>query len=149
MEVLVTNRQKKIRLNLARVRKVAREALKSLECLDKELSVALVDDEQMRELNRRYRGRDRPTDVLAFPMDSADGPLLGDVVISVDTALVQAKLASQALEEEVMVLLLHGILHLLGYDHTGSKLEARRMAAAQAKLTSELASLLPSAAGRP
>src|SRR3990172_8848518 len=139
MEVLVTNRQKKIRLNLARVRKVAREALKSLECLDKELSVALVDDEQMRELNRRYRGRDRPTDVLAFPMDSADGPLLGDVVISVDTALVQAKLASQALEEEVMVLLLHGILHLLGYDHTGSKLEARRMAAAQAKLTSELA----------
>ena len=120
-----------------------------MECLDKELSVALVDDEQMRELNRRYRGRDRPTDVLAFPMDSADGPLLGDVVISVDTALVQAKLASQALEEEVMVLLLHGILHLLGYDHTGSKLEARRMAAAQAKLTSELASLLPSAAGRP
>ncbi len=134
---------------MARLRKVAREALKRLGCLDKELSVALVDDGKMMELNRRYLGRDRPSDVLAFPMDSADGPLLGDVVISVDRALAQAKQARKGLDEELIILLLHGVLHLLGYDHTGSRREANRMAAVQAKLASELASLLPLAAGRP
>ncbi|MEE8448956.1 MAG: rRNA maturation RNase YbeY [Thermodesulfobacteriota bacterium] len=149
MEVLVINCQKRIKLNLVRLRKVAREALKRLGCLDKELSVALVDDGKMMELNRRYLGRDRPSDVLAFPMDSDDGPLLGDVVISVDRALAQAKQARKGLDEELIILLLHGVLHLLGYDHTGSRREASRMAAVQAKLASELASLLPLASGRP
>lgn len=101
-----------------------------------ELSLSLVDDVEMRALNRRYRGRDRATDVLAFPLveDPAGGPaghdrqaLLGDVVISVNTAARQACASRRPLGTRLDVLLVHGVLHLLGYDHERSAAEARRM----------------------
>ncbi len=80
-----------------------------------QLSVLLTDDAGIQPLNAQWRSVDRPTDVLSFPME--EGPLLGDVVISVETA--QARLAGQdwSLEEELLFLLVHGVLHLLGYDH--------------------------------
>ena len=83
-----------------------------------ELSVALVSDREMRGLNRRWRGKDRPTDVLSFPLN--DSRALGDVVISLQTA-------------ELRRLLAHGILHCRGYDH-GDAREARKMAAAERRL---------------
>lgn len=91
-----------------------------------------VDDEAMRELNRRFRGLDRTTDVLSFSMqegpDSGINPgLLGDVVVSLDTARRQAERRGISLEKEVDVLLIHGVLHLLGYDHVGSLRNRRRM----------------------
>ena len=88
-----------------------------------ELSVLLTDDGQIRELNREHLGKDRPTDVLAFPQDELDeaGPagerLLGDVVISLDTAARQARSRRRELTAEVRFLLAHGLLHLVGYDH--------------------------------
>jgi rRNA maturation RNase YbeY len=89
-----------------------------------------VGDQRMRGLNRRYRGKDRTTDVLAFAMretiHSSSG-LLGDVVIAVPTAARQAKQGRRSLDEELTVLLVHGILHLCGYDHERSEKEARRM----------------------
>ena len=98
-----------------------------------ELSVALVDDACIRELNRDFRGRDRPTDVLAFAMregetmpDEGEVELLGDVVISVDTARGQARARSRPLLEELTMLLGHGLLHLIGYDHA-TKAEERVM----------------------
>ena len=91
-----------------------------------ELSIALVDDAAMRELNRTYRGKDKPTDVLAFAMHEGDegvadtaflSGILGDVVISIDTARRQAAQQKRPLLDEVTMLLAHGLLHLLGYDH--------------------------------
>ena len=88
-----------------------------------EVSVLLTDDEEMRQLNNTYRGIDAPTDVLAFAMregEDVGGPdsnLLGDVVISLETAARQAKTAAHSLENEAAFLTVHGVLHLLGYDH--------------------------------
>jgi phosphate starvation-inducible PhoH-like protein len=90
-----------------------------------ELSIVLVSDGEMQRLNRRWRRKDRPTDVLSFPLDA--GGLLGDVVISVDTARRQAAEQGTTLGREADRLLIHGLLHLLGYDHERSPAEARRM----------------------
>lgn len=98
------------------------------------MSVLLTDDGQITELNRQYRGQDRPTDVLSFSQLEGEGAappgstqVLGDVVISVDRARAQALEAGIGLEEELMRLLAHGVLHLLGHDHEGSASEARAM----------------------
>ncbi|MCP9451094.1 MAG: rRNA maturation RNase YbeY [Nitrospira sp.] len=95
-----------------------------------ELSLELVGDGRMRRLNREYRGNNRTTDVLAFAMREARSPcrrLLGDVVISVPAAMRQAKEAGRSLNEELASLLVHGVLHLCGYDHEKNKREALRM----------------------
>ena len=83
--------------------------------VSEQLSLTLCDDEFIRELNQRWRGVDRPTDVLSFPME--DEQLLGDVVISVPTAERQASERAYGLRDELRVLLVHGVLHLMGYDH--------------------------------
>jgi len=95
-----------------------------------ELSVELIGDGRMRRLNRLYRRKDRTTDVLAFPMRESASPysaLLGDVVISVPTAVRQAREAGRSLNDEVAALLVHGVLHLCGYDHEKGPSEAARM----------------------
>lgn len=106
-----------------------------------EVSVALVDDATILGLNRRWRGRDEPTDVLAFPQGDPD--LLGDVVISLETARRQAEAAGQALEAELAWLAVHGALHLLGYDHHSAG-EARAMRAAEGAALARLGLERPS-----
>lgn len=106
-------------------RTIKRRAKRILEALGQthcELSIMLCDDGFIHELNREYRGKDKPTDVLSFPMaqeDSVEEPttMLGDVIISVDTALVQANANGHSLLKESTTLLIHGILHLIGYTH--------------------------------
>ena len=101
-----------------------------------DMSVLLVGDRRMRSINRRFRHKDRSTDVLAFAFREAGGPHdfhraathLGDLVISLPTAQRQAKAAGRPLEAELVALLIHGVLHLCGYDHERSKAEAVRMA---------------------
>ena len=132
MEVWVRNRQRRIRIRMGEVSALARKILLALGCLKAELSLLLVNDAQIRRLNQRYRRINRPTDVLAFPMLEGDGPpirsqLLGDVVISLETAKKWAKIEGHSLEREVALLLIHGILHLLGYHHEGSREAARLM----------------------
>jgi probable rRNA maturation factor len=80
-----------------------------------EVTVALISDERMRTLNRAYRGKDYATDVLSFPVD--DKPFLGDIAIATGVAQRQADDAGHAVATELRVLALHGLLHLLGYDH--------------------------------
>jgi rRNA maturation RNase YbeY len=115
----------------ARLGQSARRVLGRLRLGGAELSVLLVSDGEMRKLNRRWRGVDRPTDVLAFAQAEGAGAapvgLLGDVVISVDTARRQAAERATPLGREGERLLIHGVLHLLGYDHERSPAEARRM----------------------
>lgn len=130
MKVLIWNRQRRVRVRMREVSTTARRVLLALGCLKAELSLLFVNDAQIRRLNKRYRKINRPTDVLAFPMLEGDGfplrsQLLGDVVISLETAKRQAKLVGHSLEQEIRTLLIHGILHLMGYDHEDSKEAAR------------------------
>jgi probable rRNA maturation factor len=103
------------------VRDRAERMLRAMRMTRAELSIVLCDDATIHELNRDYRGKDRPTDVLAFAMREGDAVLdpnvLGDVVISIDTARRQAREAKRTIKHEVVFLLAHGLLHLLGYDH--------------------------------
>jgi probable rRNA maturation factor len=99
----------------ARVRRLIAGAARATRSRPREVSVYFCGDRRMRALNRRYRRKDRPTDVLSFP--AGGGGLLGDIVISVPYATRQARRRRQPASAELDRLLLHGYLHLLGYDH--------------------------------
>jgi probable rRNA maturation factor len=111
------------------LRAAAREQLDALGS-GREVSLSLVSDRQMRALNRKWRGKDRPTDVLSFPQQ---GQSVGDVVISLDTARRQAREGGWPISAELRRLLAHGLLHCLGHDHE-TPAAARRMAAAERRL---------------
>ena len=123
-------------ISSARVRKQAAQMLAALRLPRAELSVLLCDDATIHALNRDYRHKDRPTDVLAFAMREGEGAehahgahgLLGDVIVSIETAARQATAHGRSLDAEVTMLLAHGLLHLLGFDHR-DRTEERRMTA--------------------
>lgn len=127
-----------------KIRVKAKKVLEDLGCHDRELSILFTGDEHMAILNRKYRGKEGATDVLSFSMaEDADGEgappllesvMLGDVVISVDTALRDVEELDQSLERTVDRLMIHGILHLLGYDHEKSSGEAIGMTEEEERL---------------
>jgi len=176
MPVALISRQRRFGVRAAEVRADAVRLLRALG-VDAELSVALVGDTEIHRLNLQYRHVDKPTDVLAFPLEAPppagphplspsplpeltaaevqaggaagregkgleQGPaaprLLGDVVISLDTAVRQAAERGVPVADEVRTLLIHGLLHLLGYDHERSSAEARRMFRKQRQLVTLL-----------
>ncbi|OGP91763.1 MAG: rRNA maturation RNase YbeY [Deltaproteobacteria bacterium RBG_16_47_11] len=107
--------------------------------LDAELSLLLVDDAMIQDLNRRYLNRDKPTNILAFPMREGEFStlhphLLGDLVISVETAERQSNRFGLDEMEMVILLMVHGVLHLIGYEHEGTKKGAREMTLKQREL---------------
>ena len=112
-------------------RRVVREVLRQAEAPEEsEVSVLYVDDEEMRGLNEEFRGIDRATDVLAFAMNEGETfpaieerRLLGDVVVSLESALRQSRQQRHSPRREIAVLLVHGVLHLLGYDHETAQRE--------------------------
>ena len=126
------------RLDRRRLRKHAVRLLREVGRPTAELSIALVDDAAIAELNARYRGIEAATDVLSFSLlegahAERRGDLLGDVVVSLDTAAVQARRGRRSLGDEVLRLLIHGTLHLLGHDHERDD-EARRMRAEERRV---------------
>ncbi len=157
MLIHMQSRVRRITFDQMRLERSARAILADVGETSAELGILFVGDQRMRGLNRRYRGKDRTTDVLAFAMRDVHagerqgargkGPrmkrkillspaahlmpdmpdMLGDVVISIPTARRQAKEARRSLDEELACLLVHGILHLCGYDHERGEKEARRM----------------------
>lgn len=121
----------------AELRRIAAALLVELKQNRAELSIALVGDKEMRPLNRRYREKNQTTDVLSFFIEEQPQPgaaLLGDVVISVEQARRQAQERNKTLKSEMVTLLIHGILHLLGYDHERSARQAKIMFALERKL---------------
>ncbi len=127
------------RFDRDRLRSRARRTLRELGLGRAELSLRLVDDAEMRDLNAAFRGRASTTDVLAFPLLEGDhagfrGNLLGDVVISIDTADRQARRGRRRLDAELQRLLIHGVLHLVGHDHE-EPAQARLMRAEERRLT--------------
>lgn len=133
MKFIINSLQKKILLNKKLINKVFNTLNKNVadRLSNYELTVTFVDDKYIRRLNKRFLGKDRFTDVIAFPMEEISRPLvsrrklptiiLGDVVISVDRAKVQAKRFRHSFDEELALLIIHGTLHLLGYDDIKTK----------------------------
>ncbi len=129
------------RLPVRGLKAKARRILRLLDLEDCELSLALVGDEEIRRLNGHFRSRDEPTDVLSFPVDDPppSGPrLIGDVIISVEKAARQARKRRRSLDDEMEVLLIHGILHNLGYDHERGPEDEREMRALERRLRKQL-----------
>ncbi|MEW6102865.1 MAG: rRNA maturation RNase YbeY [bacterium] len=108
----VANRQK-IRLPIRRIKAIAKEVFEK-EGKVGELSIAFVDDNEIKELNKRFLGKDKPTDVLSFQLNES----MGEVIISTDTAKRQAIEYGISFISEISVLLIHGLLHILGYNHS-------------------------------
>jgi len=131
----VVNRQRRIRVDRRRVARLASDALAALDRGDESVTVAFVRDAAIRSLNHKFREHDRVTDVLSFPAfaeraadtRAENDESLGDVVISTDTALRQAREAGHSFEREVSELLIHGVLHLCGYDHESDSGEMNRL----------------------
>ena len=126
MEILIQNRQKKSEINLKRIKIRIERILEVLKCDDVEISFLFVDNQEIQKLNSQYRNIDKPTDVLSFPqgeeqVNQEHRRILGDVVISPEMAQAHARDFGHSFEKEIDILITHGILHLLGYDHEGSK----------------------------
>lgn len=132
MEILIDDRQNRHQLPKQKIRTTAKRILNALGYPEGQLSILIVDDEQIAQLNLTYLNHTGPTNVISFPMQ--EGPftdltpdLLGDVVISADTAHREADDAGIAMMERFYQLLIHGILHLVGFDHIHSAEEAKIM----------------------
>jgi probable rRNA maturation factor len=128
MTVSLYNRQKKERIDTGRLRRSLKRLLRKLERPDAEVSVLVVDDERIQQINRDYLDRDRPTNVISFSMNEGEGgeinpELLGDIIISAETAARDAAIGGLDLMEEMEFLLIHGLLHLLGYNHENTTQE--------------------------
>ena len=132
MVIRIEDRQSRHKTSKVKIEKKAKIILEALGIRDAELSVLIVDDDQMGEFNKTYLDRSGPTNVMAFPM--REGPfaevnpnLLGDVVISLDTTCREAEAAGLSEELRFGQLLIHGILHLVGFDHENGKGDAKAM----------------------
>jgi probable rRNA maturation factor len=137
----VVNRQRLVRVDREAVAEVASATLESIGRAGANLTVAFVRDRKIRELNRDYRGKDAATDVLSFPADDQTGSAggefkdaqpdaasyIGDIIISTDAALRQAKEADHSFGREVSELVIHGALHLCRYDHETDHGEMNRL----------------------
>jgi probable rRNA maturation factor len=131
-EVAVEDRHRGARVSRRRIARLAARALALEGAPGGQAAVRLVGDRAIRTLNRRWRGVDRATDVLAFAQREGPGghlhpELLGDVVIAVPTAARQAREAGHSLAAEIDLLVVHGVLHLLGHEHEGDPAGGRRM----------------------
>lgn len=116
--IFVTSKAKHSEIRPSWVKKILRLVFEQ-EKHNTEVSVLFTDDEEIETLNARFRGKKHPTDVLAFPagMKNSAVNLLGDIVISIPTAIRQADAGNQPFLQEIAFLIIHGALHLLGYDH--------------------------------
>ena len=121
----VVNRQRRLQIDTRAWSNFATKALAAIGKNESSATIAFVSDNKIRELNRQFRGIDKATDVLSFPSDGPDE--LGDVAVSVDTAAAQAKENGLKFDEEIAQLILHGLLHLSGYDHETDNGEMNRL----------------------
>ncbi len=141
--ILITDKQKFVKLDHDGLRRDLRKILKLLAVSDRELSLLLADDAMIRTINRDYLRKDRPTNVISFSLsEGAFGDVnpgvLGDVVVSVETAAREASAARIPVRDAVLNLVLHGILHLTGYNHEKSRGRARVMSAVQEAIFFEI-----------
>ena len=142
-KILISSHQKIEKLDRVRLRRDVRKIFELLGVGERELSLMLVDDAEIRTINRDYLKKNRPTNVIAFSLsEGAFGEvnpgMLGDVVVSVETASREARAAGIPVGDAVLNLILHGILHLTGFDHEKSSGRARVMSAVQEAIFLEI-----------
>ncbi|HKU72700.1 MAG TPA: rRNA maturation RNase YbeY [Pyrinomonadaceae bacterium] len=123
--VEVVNRQRRLQLDTEAWSTFATKALNAIGKNELSATIAFVSDKHIRELNRQFRGIDTATDVLSFPAEEEFN--LGDVAVSVETAAIQARENGLTLDQEIAQLILHGLLHLSGYDHETDDGEMNRL----------------------
>ena len=128
---LILNRQRRHRVSVSRLRQFVTALSQRLRLDGRSFTIVLVSDQAIRRLNRDFRNQDKPTDVLSFPanpevLPHLDKPGLGDMIVSVETARRQAFARRHSLEKELCVLVIHGLMHLLGYDHEVDRGQMRR-----------------------
>ena len=123
--VEVVNRQRRLQLDTEAWSSFAVRALRAIGKSEASATIAFVSNKRIRELNRQFRGIDKATDVLSFPAEEESN--LGDVAVSVETAADQAKENGLSFEDEIAQLILHGLLHLSGYDHETDDGEMNRL----------------------
>ncbi|HSE21230.1 MAG TPA: rRNA maturation RNase YbeY [Pyrinomonadaceae bacterium] len=121
----VVNRQRRQKIVLQPWKQMAEKMLQAIGGQHSSATIAFVSDKTIRELNNQFRGIDKATDVLSFPAEEDDN--LGDIAISVDTAATQCMENGLTLNEEIAQLMLHGLLHLSGYDHETDNGEMNRL----------------------
>ncbi|MGD0279333.1 MAG: rRNA maturation RNase YbeY [Smithella sp.] len=133
MKIQIENRQTRIKIRRRKIRSMVLDILRILDCRDKEISISFVDDETIKQLNKQYMGRDKATNVLSFSLQEGEcgginPQILGDIIISIQTAQRDAIKGRLTIEQEIDFLIIHGILHLLGYNHENTtKKETSRM----------------------
>jgi len=133
MKILINNEFPEIKVDARKIEQQIGKVLISLDCNEHEISILFIGDQGIRDLNHQFRNIDRSTDVLSFPqilageLEIPGALILGDVAISLETARCQSEEHGLSFEEELTLLLIHGILHLLGYDHEVSDQEEERM----------------------
>lgn len=116
---MIVNRQRRVRVSLPPLRSFLARTRRALRAAGRDLTVCLVSDAEMAQMNREFRGNPAPTDVLSFPSNGRrrNGSYLGDIAIAPAVARRNARRLGRALSQELQILILHGVLHLLGYDH--------------------------------
>ena len=133
MGVLLRNDHPDINIDCHDIENMIAKIMGHLDCPNQEVSILLTGDKGIRRLNQEFRSIDQPTDVLSFPQNADEDPcipeeiILGDIAVSLDIAKAQAKEHGLDFKEEIILLLIHGILHLLGYDHEISEKEEKQM----------------------
>jgi probable rRNA maturation factor len=140
MSIEIISKQRKLKIDRRAIRRLTKLILEEHGEPEGDVTIVFAEDDFVHDLNLAYRGVDRPTDVLAFSMSEGEEPgdtgdpedleiILGDVVVSVDRAAVQARRYKRTEEQEILKLVAHGVLHLLGYDHESARerAEMRRL----------------------
>ncbi len=142
MPIYIQNRRSAPRLTTPLLRSMLRSICVGVGHARAELSVTMTDDATIHDINKTWRSKDKPTDVLSFSQIEGEGPqaasVLGDVIVSYDTAARQAERFGHSLQTEVARLLVHGVLHCLGHDHVRGGAQARRMQREEQRLMAQL-----------
>jgi probable rRNA maturation factor len=135
MAVLIKNSQKLLKIDVNNIKKVTEALLSFLGFQNKDLSVLFVDDKKITILNKKFFGKNHPTNVISFSyMDGLPGEVLGDIIISLERAEEEARTSGTYFYERFFALLVHGLTHIIGYDHVKGKKESRKMRYREKKL---------------
>ena len=142
MAILIKNSQKLLKINIKSIKKITGDLLTSLHLQNRDLSILFVDNEKIRALNKKLFAKDRPTNVISFSyMDGLPGEVLGDIFISIEKAEEEAHVSGTAFYERLFALIVHGLTHIMGYDHVAGGTERRRMQYREKRLMDFIAGL--------